>query len=159
MALRMPLIFAALLGFYALFAGQVSTTEAIAGIFLAIVMTTYAALLRHVRHRDLNLAGAPWVRLIVRPAASLLPDAVRVGRVLLRCLWRRPAGPVGVVSRQPFRSGSNDPGDAGRRGLVTLGISLAPNGYALELAACDDAVVLHRLAGAAPTADREWPLS
>ena len=121
-------------------------------------MTVYAAVLHPVRHRDLRFAAVPWMRLVFIPAASLLPDAVRVGSVLLRCVWRRPAGAVGTVSRQPFRSGADDAADAGRRALLTLAISLAPNGYALALRDGEDAVVLHRLARAAPATDREWPL-
>ena len=159
MSLRKPLTFLAMLGFYALFAGEVSRNEAIAGVTLAVVMTAYASLLRRLRHRHLSLASAPWAHLVLGSAASLVSDTLRVGAVLLRSLNRRPRGAVGLVSRQPFRSGSDNPRDAGRRGLVTLGISLAPNGYVLELPAGGDAIILHRLVDVAPATDRKWPVS
>jgi hypothetical protein len=77
--------------------------------------------------------------------------------MLLSVLWRRPDGSLGVITRQPFRQGHDTPQDAGRRGLVTLGISLAPNGYVLSIPDSRNELVLHRLTPAAPSADRKWP--
>lgn len=139
---------------YALFAGEVSATEAIAGLIATGIAASYGVLLHRSRSRPLALR-APWFRVVAHPVAALVPDAWRAGRVLLQVLWRRPDGAVGTPSRQPFREGGQDPEDTGRRGVVTLGLSLAPNGYVLGIEA--GAIVLHRLVPAAPSADREWP--
>lgn len=142
--------------FYLLFAGQASVSEMIAGVPAAALATCIALLLRRARSRPLRLR-APWPRVVGRPLASLFPDAVRVGRVLLAALRRRPDGPVGMSSRQPFRHGDDDAADAGRRGLVTLGISLAPNGYVLSIPDGQDVLLMHRLVPSAPDSDTEWP--
>jgi hypothetical protein len=147
-----------LAGFYFLLAGQVSLTEAIAGLPSAAVAAGFVLALRRTETHRLRLA-APWLRVIGKPLASVFPDAFRVGRVLLGVLWRRPAGPVGVVTRQPFRhGGDDDPRSAGRRALVTLGTSFAPNGYVLSSPAEMDALVLHRLVPVPQSPDRDWPL-
>lgn len=141
---------------YLLFAGQLSVSEMIAGMPAAAMATGVAVVWRQARSRPLRLR-APWPRVIGRPLVSLFPDAVRVARVLLAALWRRPSGAVGLVSRQPFRHGANDAANAGRRGLVTLGLSLAPNGYVLRLPDRQDVLLMHRLAPAEPDSDTEWP--
>jgi hypothetical protein len=151
---RFSALWLVLATFYALFAGEVSMTEVVAGLIATGIAVSYSVLLHRSRSRALAL-WAPWPRVVARPIAALAPDAWRVGRVLLRVLWRRPDGSAGMPDRQPFREGEHDPQDAGRRGVATLGLSLAPNGYVLGIEA--GAIVLHRLVSAAPSADREWP--
>ncbi len=124
---------------------------------VATLTTAFALLLHRARSRHLGL-HAPWPRIIFRPLGALFPDAIRVGAVLLSALWRRPLGPVGVITKQPFRRGDDSTGDAGRRGMVTLGASLAPNGYVLHVPSGQDALIMHRLAATAPRPDREWPV-
>ena len=143
--------------FYFLFAGQLSTTEVVAGLPAATVAAAFAVLMHRARSRDLDL-HAPWLRVVVGPLAALIPDAIRVGAVLLSALWRRPLGPVGVITKQPFRHGDDSVGDAGRRGLVILSASLAPNGYVLYLPSNQDALITHRLVATTPRPDREWPV-
>ncbi len=142
------------LAFYLLLAGAISTNELLAGIPAAAAASCFAIGLHRVEERRTSLRG-PWPRLLLRPLAALLPDAVKAARILLRAIARRPDGPVGLPTRQPFREGTG-PRDAGRRGLVTLATSLAPNGYVLAVG--PDALILHRLAPAPPRPDREWPL-
>ena len=154
-SVRLGIFWLMLAAFYALFAGEVSITEAIAGLVATGGAAAYGALLHRSRSRRLTL-WAPCLRVIAGPLAALVPDAWRVGRGLLKVLWRRPDGPAGVLSRQPFREGGRASEDAGRRGVVTLGLSLAPNGYVVSIE--DDAIVLHRLVAAAPNVDRAWPV-
>jgi hypothetical protein len=58
--------------------------------------------------------------------------------------------------RQPFDTGTAAPLDAGRRALVVLGASFAPNGIAVGVA--PGALLLHRLDPRPPSPDRGWPL-
>ncbi len=152
--LRGAATWAVFLALYLLLAGAISTNELLAGVPAAAAASCFATALHRVEERRTSLRG-PWPRLLLRPLTALLPDAVKAARVLLRAIARRPNGPVGLSTRQPFREGI-DPRDAGRRGLVTLATSLAPNGYVLAVEA--DALILHRLAPARPRSDREWPL-
>lgn len=140
-----------LAAFYLLCAGQVSADEAVAAILAAAVGAIFSVLIRRAADRPLRLR-APWPRTICRPLAALLPDAARVGRVLLS------ARPHGEAVIQPFAHGGETPEDAGRRALVTLGASLAPNGYVLRIPGATDALLMHRLAHAPPKRDRAWPL-
>lgn len=145
------------LGAYFLFAGQVSVTEIVAGVPASVAVACFALLLHRTQTRRFRLHG-PWWRILGQPLAALFPDAARVGRILLRAVWRRPSGPLGVVARQPFRPGGNDPAAAARRGLVTLGSSLAPNGYVLQIQEAEEMMLLHRLAPVLRDPDRDWPL-
>ena len=149
-------VWIALTCFYLLFAGQASMSEMIAGVPSGAMATCFAVLLRQARSRPLRLQ-APWPRVVGRPLVSLFPDAVWVRKVLLSVLWRRPGGAIGMVSHQPCRHGGNDAANAGRRGLVTLGLSLAPNGYVLSIPDHQDVLLMHRLVAAAPDPDAEWP--
>jgi hypothetical protein len=145
------------LGVYLMFAGQVSATELLAGIPAAVAAAAYAVLLHRVAERPFRL-DAPWPRVLGKPLMALFPDVIRVGRTLLRVLWRRPPGMVGTIVRQPFQAGGADPASAARRGLVTLAASLAPNGYGMDILDGADVLVLHRLAPAPLAPDQRWPL-
>jgi hypothetical protein len=103
------------------------------------------------------LRQVPWHRVVLRPLAALLPDAARVGRVLVRAVLHGPQSARGAWTWQDFRHGSDDAADAARRALVTLGASFAPNAYVLQLPDTRDAILLHRLAERAASPDREWP--
>ena len=99
----------------------------------------------------------PPPRAIVRPLAALVSDTGRVGLVLLRALARRPAAAVGGPSPQPLRGAEGSRSDAGRRALVVLGSSLAPNGYVLDGSWPEQTLLLHRLSPAKPETDPDWP--
>ncbi len=153
-ATRFPaVVWCVLAAFYVLFVGQPGGTEVIAGAIATLPAAGFAVALHRAGTRRLSLR-APWPRLIARPLAAVFPDAMRVGAVLLGTLRRRPRGTRGVIICQPFR---DDEDAAGRRALVTLALSLAPNGYVLDRAGGRDALLLHRLAPAAAETDREWP--
>lgn len=154
-------VFLAFIGLYLVFAGQVSGTEAAAGVPAAGLVAAYAGLRHRGESRPMRLRG-PWLRLVLSPTASVVGDSARVGIHLLRALV--PGSQVaGTISRQPFRSGGPGPADAGRRALVTLASSLAPNGFVLDVAPSvllrdEHALLMHRLAPARPDPDREWPV-
>lgn len=149
-------VWCVLAGLYLLFAGQVSSSEIIAGMIATVTATGFAVSLHRARSRRLRLR-APWLRLVGQPLTALFTDSIRVARVLLRALRRRPDGAVGILARQPFRHGDAPAADAGRRGLATLALSAAPNGYVLNVPSGDDALLMHRLVPAAPDPDPEWP--
>ncbi len=148
-------IFCVLFGFYLLFAGTVSATEVGAGLAATAMVTAFATVVHRGRTRRLRLV--PQARLLLRPLWGVVADSGRVGIVLARAVLRRPAGQAGQVVRQAFRQGGETPADAGRRGMVVLAASLAPNGYVLHIPAGEDAMVMHRLAPVPPSPDREWP--
>lgn len=147
--------FVVLGGFYLLCAGVTTADEDIAAASLAGLGACYATVIRANADRRLAL-GAPWHRVLGTPALQLAPDAWRVALVLARSLIGR--ADRGRMTRQPFRHGGDDPEDAGRRALVTLAISVAPNSYAADLPDGVGALLLHRLAEAPSSPDREWPL-
>ena len=137
---------AVLAAIYLLFAGQLSTTEAIAGVPVSLGTALYAYALRRTASRPLGLA-APWGRLMLSVAKSIVLDTGRVAAVLIR-------GGHGTSDRQPFHAGAAP--EVGRRALVTLALSLAPNGFVTEIG--PDELMLHRLTSHAPNPDRAWPL-
>ena len=150
-------MFVLLAGFYLLFAGQVSMTETIAGLPAVLIAGGFWALQRRHRHRRLQYSGVPWPRVLLRPLAALGGDSLRLGAVLLRALFRGPAGAAGAVTRQPFRHGGGGAA-AGRRALVTLAASLAPNGIVLDIDDKAGILSLHRLAPAPAQPDPMWPV-
>ena len=145
------------LGLYLLLAGQVSVTEIVGGVPAATFAACFTVWLHRASERRFSL-GAPWWRVVGRPLAALVPDAGSVGLALLRAVRRRPSGPLGVLARQPFRQGGQAPADATRRGLVTLGSSLAPNGFVAAIPEGQGILLLHRLVPVPPDRDRKWPL-
>ena len=148
---------AAFFGCFLLFAGQPSWSEAGAGVPAAWLAAAFFLYSRRSEGRRLAFRRAPW-RKLATPLAALLPDAVRVGRVLLQTLRRRPDGECGARQAQPFLHGDDSAPDAGRRGLVTLGVSFAPNGYVLDIPDGADTMLVHRLQPVPPRADHMWPL-
>lgn len=143
-----------LLGLYLLLAGQASATEFVAAAPAVLLAVGTGWALRTHADRRMQVQ-APWRQVLLRLLASVGADSVRVGAALLRAVMR-PAAHVGAVSRQAFPAGGDQPYEAGRRALVVLGASLAPNGFVLDVAA--DALSLHRLAPAKPQGDTEWPV-
>jgi hypothetical protein len=150
------IVWCVLFGLYLLFAGTVGVTEAIAGVVAASLATGLMAFVHAGRDRFLRLR--PPLRALARPLLGVVTDSGRVAAVLVRAILRRPVGPVGTVVRQDFRQGGENADDAGRRGIVTLSASLAPNGYTLHIPEGENVMVMHRLAAVAPSPDREWPV-
>ena len=152
-----PLVCAVFAGLYLLLAGALSSTELLTAVPVAMAFTGLTILLRLRRDRHVS---PPWppVRACLHALASLLLDSGRVGRALMRALLHGPADAAGTVTPQPFHvGGRRDPSDAGRRGLVILGTSLAPNGFVLGLSPDEKNLLLHRLVPVEPSRDTEWP--
>lgn len=157
--LRATFAWCVLFGLYLVLAGSTSATEIAAGAGATSLATLLIVLVHDKRRRSLILRPPP--RVPVRTLIALATDTARVGVVLLRAILRRPQGAVGAVGavvRQPFAGGDETARDAGRRGLVTLLASLAPNGFVLHVPGDDDALVLHRLARAPLSGDQAWPV-
>ena len=154
-------VFLVSIGLYLVFAGQVSGTEVAAGVPAAGLVAAYAGLRHRGESRPMRLRG-PWLRLVLSPMASVAGDAARVGVHLLRA-FVPGSDAAGTTSRQPFRPGGEGPADAGRRALVTLASSLAPNGFVLDVAPSvllrdEHALLMHRLAPGRADPDGEWPV-
>jgi hypothetical protein len=141
---------------YFLFAGQVDAHETIGGLPAALAAAAFAVALQRRGERRFGLR-APWGRLIAAVLVALPIDCGRVGGVLLRTLWRRPAGPLGARLAQAFVPGGKDAPSAGRRAIVALAASVAPNRYVLG---CERSgqLVLHELAPAPAPRDPMWPV-
>ena len=139
---------------YVLFAGEVSGTEAVAGLVSVTASVVFAWVAQRAEKRHFRFRLG-WLAVLARRPVALGWDTVLVGRCLLRSIWR----PVeGRLVRQDFEHGEAS-GEAGaRRALVVLGVSLAPNGYVVRVPARGDFLLVHRLAPAALAADREWPV-
>ena len=166
-AKRFAVTWLVLAALYWLLAGQLSVTEGIAGAIAVTVAAVFAALAERCADKRFDLHG-PWLRVIFVPLAALVTDSAIVARALLQAIFRRPAGAVGAVYHQGFRIGGDGDRDVGRRALVTLAASLAPNGVVVRVLSDEDApgagapgagaLLLHRLVAALPRADAEWPL-
>lgn len=147
-----------LAGLYLLLAGQASGSELGAAAVVALLGTGFAASLRHCGGRGLSFADRPSLRVVGRLLAALAGDSVRVGRVLARVALRGASASPGRVLVQGFRAGADTPRAEGRRALVVLGASLAPNGFVVEVEAGQDLMRVHHLAPAPAKADRTWPV-
>jgi hypothetical protein len=94
---------------------------------------------------------APWPRILTRVSGALVMDTGRVGLALLRSLAR----PVtGVASVQRFAPGGSGAQDSGRRAVVILATSLAPNGFVMRVK--PDALLVHQLVPAPAGEDLDW---
>jgi hypothetical protein len=146
------LIFAAL---YLLLAGQISATEIEAGGPLTILIVTFMLLQRRIARQRMSVPMV--LKAYIRPIATLLPDAFRVGKVILSSLVRRPGAKAGHLLHQPFNPGDRSPPEAGRRAVVELGASLAPNAFVVRLNPEDNTLLLHCLHPKSENRDRTWP--
>ena len=154
------IVLAVSLGLFLTFAGQASGTEIGAGIPVACLIAAFAGLRHRGQTRSLRL-GAPWHRVLLKPLAALIKNSMRVGGMLLRAIVSPKRAVAGTIDRQPFRPGRDRPADAGRRALVTLASSFAPNGFVLDIppsVILGDAEVLlmHRLAPSPPVPVRRF---
>lgn len=147
---------ALLFGAYLLFAGQVSADEIVAGTVAGVAGAVLSSRIRRVAERRFVLR-APWGRVARRIAASLVSDTGRVAMALTRAVMHGPdAG--GSLLHQPFARDGATEADAGRRAIVVLAASLAPNAYVLRIAEDRDEMLLHCLVPHRASPGREWPL-
>ena len=157
MFVRFTATWVASFGLYLLFAGELSLSELGTAVVAAAAIAIFSVGLAKQKTRSFRFL-ALWPRLIWVPLFSLMPDSWRVGRVLVSTVWRARASTIGVFQKQSFQHGGNTREAAGRRGLATLAISFAPNGYVVEINDVADEMLIHRLRSSAPKADTRWPL-
>lgn len=154
--IRAAASFLVMAAFYALFAGQISPSEVEAGLPSAFLATVLTVLLRRAASRQLALTKArPGT--VLSGVAAIFPDVVRVAGVLLRALLRRPCGALGPIVSQRAPLNGNAATDAGRRAVVTLALSAAPNGYVVGAQEERGTLLLHRLFAPSPDENGERP--
>jgi len=149
------LVFGLSFGCYLMLAGNVSWTEGGAGLVVATATGGFVLTRRLQQRRPLALKLPP-NRMLVGTLVSLVTDTARVGLALLGSRSH------GAASWQTFHPNGQNPSDTGRRALVTLLTSLAPNGFVLDLRPsalpeADHGLLLHRLVPAKPLSDADWP--
>lgn len=157
---RTLLTWLTLFALYLLFAGQASGAELCAGALAAIAGALLALYIRRREQRAMRLA-APWTRLVGRVAAALGRDTVAVGAALARAASGRSVR--GVMQHQDFEPGGETPEAAGRRALVILAGSVAPNGFVWQAGGAASGggggrLLVHRLVPAPPSEDKLWPV-
>jgi hypothetical protein len=144
-----------LFALYLLFAGQATAAEVCAGALAAGTGMGLRIYSHRAGQRSLRV-DAPWGRLAGRLGVSLARDTIAVAGALARASVGRPVS--GLVQRQDFIIGGEM--DAGRRAVVILAASVAPNGFVARVAPEDEdeALLMHRLVSAPPKEDRRWPV-
>jgi hypothetical protein len=142
-----------LFAFYVLFAQQATRAELCAGLLVAALGAALQLYLHRSGDGPLQL-NAPWGRLAARVAASVARDTIAVGRALVRASFGQSVH--GLVQPQAFAAEGSTA--SGRRAVVILAASLAPNGFVEHVAAEEQALLLHRLVATPPRSDRLWPV-
>lgn len=151
-------VFAGAFGCYLLLAGSLTGTELAAAIVSAAAVAGFTTIQRLYQRRPLTLTRPP-ARLLLRTLAAFVTDTGHVGLALFRAL---AGSTTGAATWQQFYPGGQNPHDAGRRALVTLFTSMAPNGLVLDLrpsalSEADAGLLLHRLVPASPLLNKDWP--
>ena len=140
---------------YLVLAGQVSADEVVAGVLLGgLGVAWHAVVCRCSRH---SFTFERHAGLEVVQAVSGLPGAIlRVGSRLATALVRNTEG---HTIEQPFHRGRlDDTRDRGRRAIVVLAISLAPDSYVLRLPVDEETIVIHAFTLGSPGTDPRWPV-
>ncbi len=153
--LATSLTWAGLFALYLLFAGQASAAEIVAGTLVAGAGVALRTVVHHVERLKLGFDG-PWGRLAGRALRSIAHDATRVAWGLLRATAGAPLG--GGVVRQRFEPGGSTPQASARRAVVTLAVSVAPNGFVLAVEDQSEGLLLHRLVPQPQAGDPLWPV-
>ncbi|HJT07837.1 MAG TPA: hypothetical protein VJ747_12970 [Stellaceae bacterium] len=151
-AIQGALRWAGLTGLYVVLAGQLSISEMTAGLLTGLAAAALSLALRAAAEQRFR-PRAPWHRLGPRLLLAVLRDVNRVAVALAKAMV---AGRAGTIQSQPIAPIGEGAAEAGHRALAMLLVSVAPNGYVLESRRAE--LTLHRLAEAAPAADRLWPL-
>ncbi len=150
---RALLTWLALFALYILFTGEASRAELCAGALVAVMGAGLAVYVRGAGHRPMRL-DAPWGRLVGRVGLALARDTVKVGGALARGIGG--AAVKGMIQRQLFDTRDDTRAAVGRRAVVMLATSVAPNRFVLEEEG--DSLLLHRLVPAPASEDTEWPV-
>jgi hypothetical protein len=148
-----------LVGYYFLLVAKPSWAETSAAIVGAALAAT--AVLVTKRAGELRFqVRAPWLARLGRLPWRVLADS----GLVLAALWRQliVRRPVrGSFRTIPFDPGGQDPASAGRRALVIMGMSLAPNSYVVGMDRERGLLLVHQLVSSPQPpgrGDRELPL-
>lgn len=139
---------------YMILAGQVSTDEVVAAAVLGGLGAGWHFAVMHDGARRFRFER-PALRTIGTALVGLPGATLRVGVRLAAAL----VSPVeGRRIERPFHHGTaDDPRDRGRRAVVVLAGSLAPDSYALRLPFDEEVIAFHALTGSSPSRDPRWP--
>ncbi len=141
---------------YLVLAGQVSLDEVVAGVVLGGLGAVYhAANGRCSRHSFTfeRRAGLEAFQAIRGLPGAILRVGSRLGTALMHDV-------EGHMVEQPFHRGRlDDRRDGGRRAIVVLATSLAPDSYVLRLPLDEETIVIHAITDQPPGTgtDPQWP--
>lgn len=139
---------------YMVLAGQFSGDEVAAGVILGALGAAWHAAVMHDGARRFAFER-PALRTVGTALLGFPGATLRVGARLVLALVRPVAG---RRIEQPFHRGTvDDPRDRGRRAIVVLATSLAPDSYALNLPSAEETITFHAFTAAAPSRDPRWP--
>lgn len=139
---------------YLILAGQFSLDELAAAALLGVVGAAWHRAILGTQAR--RFAFEPRAALVIGQALWGLPLAtVNVGRQLVTGLLRPAEGQR--IARVFAHGRQNSPRDAGRRAVVVLATSLAPDAYVLRVPLDEDTIMTHALTDTAPGNDPRWP--
>ncbi len=139
---------------YILFAGTLSVSEGAACVVAVAGAGFYLMLARRAEVPRFGFRAA-WVLVLPRLGWGLARDTMLVGHALVISIFRVVRGEL--VS-QRFTHGGESGVAGARRALVTLGVSLAPNGYVVRVPARGNFLLVHQLVPAPTKTDEEWPV-
>lgn len=139
---------------YMVLAGQFSPDEVAAAVVLGGLGAGWHFAVMHDGARRFRFER-PALRVVGASLLGLPGATLRVGARLAAALLH----PVeGRRIEQPFHRGTAaDPRDRGRRAVVVLATSLAPDSYALDLPLDEETITFHAFTGSSPGRDPRWP--
>ena len=139
---------------YMLLAGQFSADEVAAAVVLGGLGAGWHVAVMHDGARRFRFER-PALRVIAASLVGLAGATLRVGARLASALVHPVAGRR--VEQVFHRGVGDDPRDRGRRAVVVLATSLAPDSYVLDLPVDEETITYHALTGAGPGPDPRWP--
>jgi hypothetical protein len=137
--------FVALSGLYLGLAGRLAWPEALAAATCAAAVVAFG---RFAVHRE-------WVLLLGRILRHVLRDCRIVAGALAEALARR-RHIEGVFREFAWQSHEDEEEAASLRALVTLGLSLAPNSYVVEVREDEKRLVMHHLVPPERASEQVW---
>ena len=141
-----------LAGLYLVLAGTADAVEVACATVAASLAAGLGVAMALIDERRFTVSFP--AKAVLRPLASLLPDLIAVGRVLLAI--GSPRDHRGCLVHQPFHSGGAEGRSTFRRAVSIIGVSLAPRTFVVRGEDSDE-LLLHCLPEKAPSPDRVWP--